>query len=233
MPGEDIAFLDSVVVPTFEPATRMDTTWVDSLTIDTIKAVAYTRFLPDNIELRLFKEKFERQYMTRPERPDEHRFILHFNIPVDTIPVPKPMEQPTDGGKDVTFWLTDSTVWKRDTLQMEITYPKSDSLGILQPQTDTIQTVLRRKGEQKRKKKKDDEPEIVFLNMTIDAPSDMDLFDTVSVVFDEPAIRKKSFVWNRRLIPSGQWLISTSIRIRSIHWAIISNGNGNMENRIS
>ena len=130
-PGEDIAFLDSVVVPTFEPATRMDTTWVDSLTIDTIKAIAYTRFLPDNIELRLFKEKFERQYMTRPERPDEHRFILHFNIPVDTIPVPKPlnfepeqadwyMEQPTDGGKNVTFWLTDSTVWKRDTLQLSL-----------------------------------------------------------------------------------------------------------------
>ena len=204
-PGEDIAFLDSVVVPTFEPATRMDTTWVDSLTIDTIKQVAFTRFLPDNIELRLFKEKFERQYMTRPERPDEHRFILHFNVPVDTVPAPVPLnfepeqadwylEQPTDGGKNITFWLTDSTVWKRDTLQMEITYPKSDSLGILQPQTDTIQTVLRRRGEQKRKKKKNGEPEIVFLNMTIDAPSDMDLFDTVSVVFDEPPVElKKEF----------------------------------------
>lgn len=217
-PGEDIAFLDSVVVPTFEPATRMDTTWVDSLTIDTIKAIAYTRFLPDNIELRLFKEKFERQYMTRPERPDEHRFILHFNIPVDTIPVPKPlnfepeqadwyMEQPTDGGKNVTFWLTDSTVWKRDTLQMEITYPKSDSLGILQPQTDTIQTVLRRKGEQKRKKKKDDEPEIVFLNMTIDAPSDMDLFDTVSVVFDEPAIDLKKEVFRLEQEIDSVWTV--------------------------
>ena len=203
-PGEDIAFLDSVVVPTFEPATRMDTTWVDSLTIDTIKAIAYTRF--------------ERQYMTRPERPDEHRFILHFNIPVDTIPVPKPlnfepeqadwyMEQPTDGGKNVTFWLTDSTVWKRDTLQMEITYPKSDSLGILQPQTDTIQTVLRRKGEQKRKKKKDDEPEIVFLNMTIGAPSDMDLFDTVSVVFDEPAIDLKKEVFRLEQEIDSVWTV--------------------------
>lgn len=202
--GEDIAFLDLTVIPTSEPAMRMDTTWVDSLTIDTIRPVAYTRFLPDNIELRLFKEKFERQYMTRPERPDEHRLILHFNAPLDTVPAPKPLnfepeqtdwyvEQPADGGRNVTFWLTDSTVWKRDTLQMEITYPKSDSLGILQPQTDTIRTVFRRKGEKKRKKKKD-EPEIVFLNMTVDAPGNMDLFDTVSVAFEEPPVLlKKEF----------------------------------------
>lgn len=65
-PGEDIAFLDSVFVPTFTMATRQDTLWKDSLTIDTIQTIHYTRFLPDDIRLRLFKEKFERQYMTRP-----------------------------------------------------------------------------------------------------------------------------------------------------------------------
>lgn len=65
-PGEDIAFLDSVIVPSFELTTRQDTIWKDSLTIDTIRTVGYTRFFPDNIELRLFKEKFERQYMVKP-----------------------------------------------------------------------------------------------------------------------------------------------------------------------
>ena len=40
-PGEDIAFLDSVIVPSFELTTRQDTTWKDSLTIDTIRT-----FLP-------------------------------------------------------------------------------------------------------------------------------------------------------------------------------------------
>ncbi len=209
-PGEDIAFLDSVFVPTFTMEMRHDTLWKDSLTIDTILTVHYTRFLPDNIELRLFKEKFERQYMTRPERPDEHRFVLHFNIPLDTIPVPVPLNftpeqkdwfvaQPTDGGVNITFWLKDSTVWKQDTLRMELTYPKSDSLNILRPQTDTIQTVLRRRNEEHRRegrrRKDKEEPEITFLNMMIDAPNSMDLFDTVSVVFDEPvlSIRKDMF----------------------------------------
>ena len=196
-PGEDIAFLDSVFVPTFTAAVRQDTIWQDSLTIDTIRTVHYTRFLPDDIALRLFKEKFERQYMTRPERPDEHRFVLHFNAPLDTIPVPRPLNftpaeevwfiaQPLDEGRNVTFWLRDSLVWQLDTLTMELTYPMSDSLNILRPQTDTIQTVLRRRPSEKKKKK--GEPEIEFLNMTIDASGEMDLFDTVSIVFDEPVL---------------------------------------------
>ena len=197
-PGEDIAFLDSVFVPTFTMATRQDTLWKDSLTIDTIQTIHYTRFLPDDIRLRLFKEKFERQYMTRPERPDEHRFVLHFNAPLDTVPLPVPLNfepeqtewfitQPTDEGKNITFWISDSTVWKQDTLRMVLTYPMSDSLNILRPQTDTIQTVARRRPAEKKKRKKG-EPEIEFLSMNIDAPSDMDLFDTVAIAFSEPVL---------------------------------------------
>ena len=42
---------------------------------------------------------------------------------------------------------------------------------------------------EKKKKKKDDEPEpIVFLGMQVDAPTSMDLFDTISVTFSEPGL---------------------------------------------
>ncbi len=90
---------------------------------------------------------------------------------------------------------------------MELSYPKSDSLNVLRPQTDTLQFVMRRRPE-KKKKKKDDEPEpIVFLGMQIDAPGSMDLFDTVSVTFNEPILelpkevfyldQKVDTVWTR------------------------------------
>lgn len=216
-PGEDIAFLDSVIVPTFEMSSREDTIWKDSLTIDTIRTVGYTRFLPDNIELRLFKEKFERQYMVKPERPDEKYFTLRFNSKLDTVPAPVLLDitpadsswyfvQQTEGGTSVNYWLTDSTVWRQDTLRMQVSYPKSDSLNILRPQTDTVQLVLRRRPAEK-KKKKDDEPEpIVFLGMQIDAPGSMDIFDTVSITFNEPVTgigkdfffldQKVDTVWN-------------------------------------
>ena len=212
-PGEDIAFLDSVIVPSFELTTRQDTTWKDSLTIDTIRTVGYTRFFPDNIELRLFKEKFERQYMVKPERPDEKYFTLRFNTKLDTVPVPVPINftpedstwyfvQQTEGGTAVNYWLADSTVWKQDTLQVQVSYPKSDSLNILRPQTDTVQLVLRRRPAEKKKKKKKDEPDpIVFLGMQVDAPSSMDLFDTISVTFNEPVldINKDMFFLDQKI----------------------------------
>lgn len=212
-PGEDIAFLDSVIVPSFELTTRQDTTWKDSLTIDTIRTVGYTRFFPDNIELRLFKEKFERQYMVKPERPDEKYFTLRFNTKLDTVPVPVPINftpedstwyfvQQTEGGTAVNYWLADSTVWKQDTLQVQVSYLKSDSLNILRPQTDTVQLVLRRRPAEKKKKKKKDEPDpIVFLGMQVDAPGSMDLFDTISVTFNEPVldINKDMFFLDQKI----------------------------------
>ena len=212
-PGEDIAFLDSVIVPSFELTTRQDTTWKDSLTIDTIRTVGYTRFFPDNIELRLFKEKFERQYMVKPERPDEKYFTLRFNTKLDTVPVPVPINftpedstwyfvQQTEGGTAVNYWLADSTVWKQDTLQVQVSYPKSDSLNILRPQTDTVQLVLRRRPAEKKKKKKKDEPDpVVFLGMQVDAPGSMDLFDTISVTFNEPVldINKDMFFLDQKI----------------------------------
>ncbi len=198
--GEDIAFCDSLIIPTFEYTSRQDTVWKDSLTVDTITTVHYTRFLPDNIELRLFKEDFERQYIMRPERTQENRFTLRFNAKLDTIPVPVPLNftsadssswyfaQWTEENKAIHYWLTDASVWEKDTLQVELTYPKSDSLNVLRPQTDTLSISMRRR-EAPKKKKKDDEPEpILFLGMTVDAPGSMDLFDTVSIVFDEPVL---------------------------------------------
>lgn len=216
-PGEDIAFLDSVIVPTFELTSRQDTAWKDSLTIDTIRTVGYTRFMPDNIELRLFKEKFERQYMVKPERPDEKYFTLRFNSKLDTVPVPVPINftpedsawyfvQQTEGGLAVNYWLADSTVWKQDTLQVQVSYPKSDSLNILRSQTDTVQVVMRRRPAEKKKKKKDEPEPIDFLGMQVNASGSMNLFDTISVTFSEPVLdinedmffldQKVDTVWN-------------------------------------
>ncbi|GHT33343.1 hypothetical protein AGMMS49574_18800 [Bacteroidia bacterium] len=199
--GEGIAFSDSLIVPTFEFTSRQDTLWVDSLTIDTIKTVGYTRFMPDDIVLRFFQEKFVRQYALRPERSQTNRFTLHYNAPLDTFINPVPLNfEPADSSWFITqwaddkasihYWLTDSTVWKQDTLRMEITYPASDSLNVLRPKTDTIALtvrVTRDAPEARKKKKDDDEPDpIVFLGMNIKPARDV--FDTISVVFDEPVM---------------------------------------------
>ncbi|MDR1555578.1 MAG: Ig-like domain-containing protein [Tannerellaceae bacterium] len=199
-PGEDIAFHDSLIVPSFEFTTRQDTLWKDTLTIDTIRTVPYTRFTPDDIELRLFLEKFERQYILRPERTQENRFTLRFNAPLDTIPLPLLLgftpaaadsnwyiPQWIEEKRAITYWLTDSLIWKQDTLRMALTYPASDSLNILRPQTDTLSVALRIPPSETKKSKKDEEPDpLVFLEMQSNASGVREVFDTVSITFAEP-----------------------------------------------
>lgn len=210
-PGEDIAFCDSLIIPEFEFTTRQDTLWVDSLTIDTIKTVHYTRFIPDDIELRLFKEKFQRQYMLgRAERLQENLFTLKFNAPLDTIPVPVPLNFTPDdeewffpqwgqGMTSVNYWLVDPLTWEQDTLQFELTYPRSDSLNILRPQTDTLVAVLRKRPEPKKKKKEDEPEPTVYLGMNVKLASNV--FDTISIVFDEPVpdIKKELFYLDQKI----------------------------------
>ncbi|WP_303184476.1 Ig-like domain-containing domain [Tannerella sp.] len=199
-PGEEIAFLDSLVTPTFERAFRQDTAWKDSVTVDTIRTVEYTRFLPDDIVLFLFKEKFSRQYMLRPERPQANRFVLKFNAPADSLPrltlLDRPnrepwfLMQPAEGNTALHYWITDSMVWKRDTLHLQVDYLKSDSMNRLRPQTDTIHLSLRKQRAPKKPKKGEAEPK-VFLTLQSKASGTIEVYDTVSFVFNEPVIEPK------------------------------------------
>jgi len=204
-PGEEIAFYDSIIEPTFELAIRQDTIWKDTITIDTIKAVEYTRFLPDDIVMRLFKEDFQRQYMLRPERQQANLFSLKFNAPVKELPKLQPLNveraddwyftQLLEKGTVINYWITDSLIWQKDTLQMQVDYLKSDSLNILRAQTDTIRLMYRKPPERKRKSKKNDEPKPVdFLGMQVSISSEV--FDTIYITFSEPVsiLPKEVFV---------------------------------------
>ena len=218
-PGQQIAFGDSLIVPTFELTTRQDTTWKDSLTIDTIKTVPYTHFMPDDIALRLFKEKAERQYMLRPERNDEKILTLRFNAPVDTLPALTPVNftpseenwyylQTEDERKTLKYWLIDSLVWQQDTLSLSVDYLKSDSLNQLQPQTDTVNLVMRHrtKVEPKKKKKRDDEPDpIEFLGMNIAPSGTMEMTDTLSITFMEPVANLDSSLFRLERMVDSTW----------------------------
>lgn len=205
-PGEDIAFNDSLIVPSFEYTTRQDTIWKDTLTVDTILTVPYTRFKPDNITMFLFKEEFVRQYLQKTERPQEYLGVLTFNAPLDTIPAPVPLNftpsdsswyfvQALENRSIINYWITDPALLMQDTLTFELTYPKSDSLNVLQAQTDTLQFLTRRRPNQK-KKEKEEEEKPVGLGMTVYLPQSMDVFDTIHVEFNEPVldIRPEMFV---------------------------------------
>lgn len=218
-PTENIAWNDSLVIPTCEPAIRPDTFWIDSLTIDTIVQRDYTHFMPDDLILLAFREQTTRaRRLAKSERPVMHRFTLCFTAPDDTLPAIRGLnfdaddaflvEKPTGRIDTLDYWIKDSLIFRLDTLKMELTYLYTDTLDRLVPRTDTLALVSkvkpkteeekakeREKKEKERKKrrkkgeKEETGPETEFLPVDIYAPSAMDVYDYITLTFQEPVAR--------------------------------------------
>jgi len=202
-PTEIIAFNDSLIIPTTEERTRQDTVWKDSLTIDTIMSKQYTHYLPDNILLRCFKELKYSQRLLKSERLNPQKFSLYFTAPADSLPILKGLnfdehnafviDQPTGRNDTIHYWIKDSLLYKQDTLKMSLTYLYNDSLNKLVPRTDTLKLVAKNKPKsdkekEKKKKKKDEEDmdKTQFLPIDIYAPGTMDVYDYITLSFNEP-----------------------------------------------
>lgn len=212
---EAVAFLDSLVVPDMRPAMRQDTVWneLDTLAYDTIYEVHYTRFLPDNLILRSFKEENPMQYLVKSEREQLNRFSLYFSAKADTLPTIKGLDfdekdafiiESNPRNDTIRYWIKDTVMCERDTLTFQMDYLATDTLGQLVPKTDTLRMVNKidkkrrmalaeeamKKEEKERTKraKKGDtlKVEPKFFAMSVDAPSSLDLNRNIVLKFEEP-----------------------------------------------
>ncbi|KAA6349604.1 hypothetical protein EZS27_003029 [termite gut metagenome] len=205
--SEAIAFFDSLVVPRFEERWRQDTIWKDSLTIDTIIERKYTHFLPDQLLLRSFTENYSERYLIKSERLTPNKFTLYFAGKSDTLPALKGFGfdekdafviEKTLKNDTIHYWLKDSLLYKQDTLRFALTYLYTDTLNNLVPRIDTLvlaaKKILEKNNKpdsnKKRKEKESEEqpePEIIsFLNINAQVSSSMDVYDYISLTFDEP-----------------------------------------------
>ena len=213
---EIIAYSDSLIVPSMEPASRLDTTWnaFDTLKIDTIIKVNYTRFMPDDIVLMAFKEENTIQYLSKSEREQLNRFSLYFSAKADTLPIVKGLDfdeknafviESSIHNDTIRYWIKDSVLCEKDTLTLQLDYLYTDSLGKLVPKRDTLvmmnkvnkekrmamakEELEKKEKELKKKQKKGDTVNVVetkFFNMNVDAPSSMDINKNISITFEEP-----------------------------------------------
>lgn len=212
--SEMIAFSDSIIIPSSMPSTRQDTLWKDSLTIDTIKTVNYTRYLPDDVMLRAFKEENTRQYFVKSQRDKLNHFILTFSAKADTLPTLKGLNfderdafivETTPRNDSICYWIKDSLLYEMDTLAIQMDYLYTDTLDRLVPKTDTLylankltrekrEQLAKEEAEKKEKERKKQEkkgktvePEKTpFLEMKVDAPSSFDIYKNVLLTFEEP-----------------------------------------------
>ena len=165
--SEQIAFTHDIITPSSMPDIRQDTIWRDSLRIDSIIRVGYTHFLPDNIVLRAFTEVQTNRYLVKTERTEPDHFTMFFSYGDSLLPQIRGLNfneqdafiiEPTEKQDTITYWLRDTMLVNQDTLRMEVKYMATDTLGVLQLQTDTMD-VLAKVPYEKRLKQQADEYE--------------------------------------------------------------------------
>jgi len=227
--NEGLAFLDTIVEPYCERATVADTIWKDSITVDTVMMVERTLFYPNDLVLWFFKDSIPpRQRMLRPERSKEHIITLKFNAPMDTFPKPVPLNfEPADTmwyvtqkGEDpesfaINYWILDSMIYKKDTLQVEVSYWRNNDTipDLLELQTDTlnipykaVQTKTRDNRSRLPRRPpgtpsdttltEPEHPPVIPLQMNISPSGSLNPYDFITVIVNEPVldVRKEHFV---------------------------------------
>lgn len=198
-PQEAIAFLDSIVIPSSIPAVRQDTVFKDSITIDTIKTVDYTRFLPDDLILRSFESGFQRKYIQKHERPNREKLIVYFAAPTQkpTFELLKPASQNENWHEierslqndTISLWITDSLISRQDTIVMKMNYLKTDTLNQDYLESDTLSFNFREPRQPRREKKEEDKPEeIRYLGIKHNVQSSHEIYSPVWLEFEHPVI---------------------------------------------
>ena len=175
MPNESIAFCDSTIQPSFKPETMYDTITLieriprdkkDTVFRDSIHAYTVMVTTLDNMQLNLFTEETHIQYLHDVYRPGKRTLAVAFNDLVDSTFSIKPVTDsayadnwcliesplPTDS---VVMWITDSNLYKHDTLLMQVCYTMKDSNNADYLQVDTLEFLSKVKKEVAKKEKKD------------------------------------------------------------------------------
>lgn len=198
-PAEAIAFLDSIIVPSTVQATRNDTIFnkKDTTQIDTIKTIQYTRFLPDDIVLRSFLSDFQRQYLQKHERPEQYKLSMFFAAPTSkpTFRLLSPerndtswyVEERSVNNDSITLWITDSTVYKTDSVRMLVNYVRTDSLNRNYIDTDTLSFNFRKPKEVKSKDNKKEDTQ--YLHITSNIQSTHEIYQPIRIELEQPVIQ--------------------------------------------
>ena len=207
--SEMFAWMDTTVFPVVEPATRVDTFHViekiveaDTILQDSIVRTDYLAYGPSNLYLRLFLEKLTQLYLVEDDRKEREQLNFIFSIPGEnglevtlwdtlaTEPLPQDwyFKEHSAGNDTLTLWIKDSTVYKKDTLNVILSYMRSDSTGQWERYSDTARYTFRakEKKEGKSKKKDEDAPKVEFLEIKSNISGDLDLGARLYLEFSRP-----------------------------------------------
>jgi len=245
---DSIAFLEKRILPSavFEP--KRDTVVTGA---DTLVVLGKTRFYPDPVNLSLFFEKGFDLSLDKYNRPNRRTIDLTFTASTaDTFNIellnvhPKGswnLIEKSRHADTLKVWITDSLVYKRDTLALKLSYLQKDSLGAFYTKKDTIKLYLlddqankSEKSKRKERKKIENVPKNVLLtanvgtgfdpyrDIRLESPEPVLSFDSskvslyvkkdTSYVRISPKIKQDS-TNHRRFLVSYPWAFGTDYRL--------------------
>ena len=162
-PTEDIAFLDSIIVPSIGSREAADTVYNDLNEIDTIMRATRPAYFPNDILLSMFNEDRKSQYLANNLRVDSTRISLTFAAASDTLPslsivgrndVPDQWYtlERSQTNDTLTYWIRPPHLVSADTLMVATTYLRTDTTSNLSWGTDTLKFTFQRQKAKKKKK---------------------------------------------------------------------------------
>ncbi|MDC1106529.1 Ig-like domain-containing protein [Prolixibacteraceae bacterium] len=177
--------------------------------LDTLRVSGTVYYNPDPILLSLFEEKVLLQSMNDYKRVDSTHFYIGFtealddNFKIEALNIEAPMDQwlysETSAKNDsINYWITDSSVYSKDTLLLAVTYTVPDSLYNPKIQTDTLELLKPKRKETKRRRRKkleDAEDKVPVFNWSTNADQTIDPYTLVYLESKEPVEQlNKQFV---------------------------------------
>ena len=194
--GTDIAFLDSAITPYAHLHGKVDTLWTDSTKTkyDNVTLEAYNEYFPKGLILKTFKEKDIIHKLKSYKRGDRNTFTILFSEPQEKEPTvtlisdslfTEPLLKEKTGRTDsLVYWIKDSLLYNNDSIRIAVSYLKTDSVGSLVPQIDSLYLIHRETKAEKRKKELSTKNHV--LNFTHNLNKNLEVYDTIRFVFNEP-----------------------------------------------
>ena len=209
LPTEEIAFLDTSLVLNADLARLLlGDSLVSLATPDTISADS-SGFVSDSIvdsgpdlnaiyiDLMLFTEASDIQYLTDNTREDRRKLLLVFALPLsDTFSFrtlqsaeesePRFLYHYGTNRDSLTLWIMDSVHYKKDTIKMAVDYTVKDTLEQFVVRRDTLLFTYREKTSSGRREQAAQKEEEKLEISTIRNNGNMDMNRKLSMLLDFP-----------------------------------------------
>ena len=162
--SEAVAFSSVTLSPGVEPVEVADTLQGSEHQDSIVFRTAY-HYMPDDVLITWFNEKFRPQYLRDYERTDRRRVTLKFGSPSDTLPEITVLNgsaanrrlsdisvlEAREGLDSLVYWISDTAVVAQDSLLVAARYQKTDTLDRLVWTSDTLKLFVRGTTRQQEK----------------------------------------------------------------------------------